>query len=187
MLNPTYPIETARLTLRPLEDGDLNDLVEFYSRPEVVQFLYWEVRSLAETKQALDQKKLITRLTEEGAGLVLAVVLKATGKVIGEVTLFWRSQEHRQGEVGYIFNPDYQGYGYATEAATVMLALGFDELKLHRIYGSCDARNVASYKLMERLGMRREAYFVHNEIFKGEWGDELIYAILEDEWRARYK
>jgi RimJ/RimL family protein N-acetyltransferase len=54
---------------------------------------------------------------------------------------------------------------------------------MHRIYGRCDVRNHGSYKLMERMGMRREAHFIHNEIFKGEWGDEYIYAILEDEWR----
>ncbi|MDX1521515.1 MAG: GNAT family N-acetyltransferase [Anaerolineae bacterium] len=185
MLKPSYPIHTARLTLRPLEDRDLNDLFEYYARPDVVRFLYWETRDLAQTKQALDQKKQQTELREEGAGLVLAVSLTETGKVIGEVTLIWRSQEHRQGEMGFVFNPAFQGHGYATEAARVVLVLGFAGLKLHRIYGRCDAQNRASYRLMERLGMRREAHFIQNEIFKGAWGDEMIYAILHDEWQAQ--
>jgi RimJ/RimL family protein N-acetyltransferase len=103
-------------------------------------------------------------LTQEDSSLVLAVELKETKKVIGEVSLTWSSQAHQQGEVGFIFHPDYQGYGYATEGTKVMLGLGFEELKLHRIYGRCDARNLASYKLMERLGMRREAHFVHIEV-----------------------
>ena len=88
-------------------------------------------------------------------------------------------------EVGYWVREAYWGQGYATEASKMMLSLGFDEFGLHRIFGRCDARNEASAKLMERLGMRREAHFVHNEIFKGEWGDELVYAILEDEWNKR--
>lgn len=185
MVIPSYPMRTARLYLRPFRDDDLSDLFAFHSRSEVTRFLYWDARNLEETKQALERKKSEVSLTQEDASLVLAVELKETEKVIGEVSLIWRSQEHQQGEVGFIFHPDYQGYGYATEATRVILSLGFEELKLHRIYGRCDARNMASYKLMERLGMRREAHFVHNEIFKGEWGDELVYAMREDEWLAK--
>jgi RimJ/RimL family protein N-acetyltransferase len=66
-----------------------------------------------------------------------------------------------------------------------MLRLGFEELGLHRVIGRCDALNLPSARVLERLGMRREAPFVHSEIFKGAWGDELVYAVLEDEWRAR--
>jgi hypothetical protein len=83
-----------------------------------------------------------------------------------------------------VFHPGYQGRGLATEAAEVVLGLGFDGLGLHRVIGRCDALNLPSARLMERLGMRREAHFVHNEIFKGSWGDELVYALLEDEWRG---
>jgi RimJ/RimL family protein N-acetyltransferase len=63
-----------------------------------------------------------------------------------------------------------------------LLEIGFSEYDFHRIYGRCDARNVGSYRVMERLGMRREAHFVESEFFKGEWSDELFYAILQDEW-----
>jgi RimJ/RimL family protein N-acetyltransferase len=187
MFIPSYPVYTARLYLRPFKDDDLQDLYAFHSRPEVTRFLYWEARNLEETKEALERKKSEVSLTEEGASLVLAVVLQKTEKVIGEVSLVWHSQAHQQGEVGFVFHPDYQGYGYAIEATNVILSLGFEAFELHRIYGRCDARNVASYKLMERLGMRREAHYIHNEIFKGEWGDEFVYAILQDEWLAKKK
>jgi RimJ/RimL family protein N-acetyltransferase len=113
------------------------------------------------------------------------VVLKESNKLIGDTLLFMRSVEFRQGELGYVFNPAFHGQGYATEAAEVMLNLGFETFHFHRIFARCDPRNTSSYKLMERLGMRREAHFVHNEMFKGEWGDELVYAILENEWRAK--
>jgi RimJ/RimL family protein N-acetyltransferase len=66
-----------------------------------------------------------------------------------------------------------------------MLALGFDGLGLHRIVGRLDARNTASARVLEKLGMRREAHFVSNEYLKGEWTDELVYALLDEEWRAR--
>jgi RimJ/RimL family protein N-acetyltransferase len=181
---PHFPITTPRLYLRPFGDNDLDDLFAFHSRPEVAQYLYWFERNLEDTKNALEHKKNAT-IFKEDASIVWAVVHKDTSKLIGEVSLTWHSQIHQQGEVGFVFNPDYQRKGYATESTLAVLSLGFNELKLHRIYGRCDTRNIASYKLMERLGMRREAHFIHNEIFKGEWGDEFVYALLAEEWRAQ--
>ena len=168
MLKIDNPIQTSRLVLRPFQTSDLADLFEFHSLPAVAQFLYWDARNRDETKQALDRKIGQTHWIGEESVLCFAVVLKASNQVIGEVSLFWRSVEHKQGEIGYVFHPNYGGRGYATEAVQIMLTLGFDELTLHRIFGRCDPRNVASWKLLERLGMRREAHFVQNEIFKGE-------------------
>lgn len=178
----TYPILTKRLKLRPLMMSDLDDIYEYHRQPEVVRYMYWEPKTRPETRAKLEQNMTQMQFTGEGSSLVLAVELPDIEKVIGEMTLFWRSEKHQQGEIGFVFNPAYHGRGYATEAAAAILSLGFDYLDLHRIYGRCDARNVSSYRLMERLGMRREAHFIHNEIFKGEWGDEMIYAILQDEW-----
>ena len=182
---PPYPIETARLCLRPFDDDDLTDLYEYYRQPDVTRYLPWGAKNLLETREALKNKKSRLSLDGENSVFNLAVVLKENNKVIGDILLFKRSVEFRQGELGYVFNPDFHGMGYATEGAEVMLKLGFETFNFHRIFARCDPRNTSSYKLMERLGMRREAHFIHNEIFKGEWGDELIYAILEDEWRAK--
>jgi RimJ/RimL family protein N-acetyltransferase len=185
VLRPAYPLETARLQLRPFSPGDLEELYAFHSLPEVARFLYWEARDLEQVRQVLDAKMGQTALEDEGQVLALGVVLRETGVVVGEVSLQWLSRRHRQGEIGFVFHPGYQGRGLATEAAEVVLGLGFDGLGLHRVIGRCDALNLPSARLMERLGMRQEAHFVHNEIFKGAWGDELVYAMLEDEWRAR--
>lgn len=182
---PTYPIETERLYMRPFWDSDLEELHNFYSRPDVARYLYWEAKDLEETRQSLAVKVKNTSFREDNSTYLLAVVLKENSALIGEVMLFQRSIEHRQGEIGFVFNPEYHGRGYATEAAKVMLNLGFETFNFHRIFGRCDPRNTGSWKLMERLGMRKEAHFIHNEIFKGEWGDELYYAILENEWRAK--
>jgi RimJ/RimL family protein N-acetyltransferase len=96
-----------------------------------------------------------------------------------------KSLESRQGEVGWSLHPDAGGHGFATEAAREMLRLGFDEWGLHRIVAGCNSRNTASLRVMERLGMRREAEFVDYEFFKGEWASEIVCAILESEWRVQ--
>jgi RimJ/RimL family protein N-acetyltransferase len=183
---PIYPIETDRLYLRPFTEDDLDDVYEYTSREDVTRYLPWDVRTRQQTAEVLSLKKNRTDLKAVNDVYNLAVVLKDTGKLIGELLLFMRSVEHRQGEVGYVFNPNYHGRGYATEAVKVIMHIGFETFNFHRIYARCDPRNTASWKLMERLGMRKEAHFIHNEIFKGEWGDELNYAILENEWRAKH-
>jgi RimJ/RimL family protein N-acetyltransferase len=184
-LRPAYPIETVNLALRPFAAGDLGDLYAYHSRPEVVRYLYWEPCDRAQAREALERRMGQTALDAQGQSLVLAIELRALRRVIGEVRLHWLHQGYRQGEIGFVFNPDFQGRGLATEAAAATLQLGFDGLDLHRIIGRCDVRNHASARVMERLGMRREAHFVHNEIFKGEWGEELWYGILEHEWLER--
>lgn len=185
MLKPDYPLRTPRLVLRPYTVDDFDALYDIQSRPEVTRYLLFGPRDRAEVRASLEQRIRATELHDEGGSLILAVVLPETGAVIGDTVLFWRSREHRQGEVGYIFHPDHSGKGYATEAARMMLRLGFGEFGLHRIIGRVDARNTASARVLERLGMRREACFRQNEMVKGEWTDEVVYAMLEDEWRAR--
>ena len=184
MLRPDYPLRTARLILRPYTSADLDALYDLQSRPEVTRYLYFGPRDRDEVKEALELKRRARILADEGDDLSLAVVLAKTGRVIGDVILIWRSRAHRQGEIGYVFHPDHAGNGYATEATRVMLRLGFEDLGLHRIVGRLDARNTASARVLERLGMRREAHFVNNEYVKGEWADEVVYAMLADEWRT---
>jgi RimJ/RimL family protein N-acetyltransferase len=117
--------------------------------------------------------------------LALAVVLRETGQLIGDLVLFWHSEEHRSGEIGYVINPDLHGHGYATEAAGALLALAFDGLGLHRVTARIDEENPASAAVLRKLGMRQEAVLVENEWFKGRWSTEVDFAILEEEWRER--
>jgi RimJ/RimL family protein N-acetyltransferase len=182
MLRPTFPLLTERLLLRPFLDDDLEALLAMQSRPDVVRFLYWEPRSREETREDLDRLQRMTAIDDDSDALRLAALLPKSGALIGDFSLRRLSQEHNQGEIGFVLHPDHQGKGYATEAATVLLRLGFEELGLHRIIGRADARNAASTRLMERLGMRREAHLRENEFVKGEWVDEVIYAMLASEW-----
>jgi len=185
MLRPDFPITTARLLLRPYRLDDLEDLYAIQSREDVNRYLYWSPRTREEVADVLGKRATMSVLAEEGDIMVLAVELRETGTVIGDVNLAWRSEEHRQGEFGFVFHPDYHGRGYAGEAAVEMLRLGFEGLGLHRIVGRADGRNAASARLMEKLGLRREAHFVQNERVKGEWTDEVVYAMLATEWADR--
>ncbi len=185
MLTVDSPIVTERLLLRPFQADDLDDLYAIQSRPEVVRYLYWEVRTREEVRDVLARRTGMHRLIDEGDTLVLAVARRDTGRVVGDVNLRWTSVEHRQGEIGFVVSPAEQGKGYAGEAAAAMLELAFRRLDLHRVVGRTDARNAASAALLRRLGMRQEAHFVQNELFKGEWGDELVFAVLDDEWALR--
>lgn len=185
MLAPHYPIRTERLELRPFESGDAAALLAFRSLPEVARYLYREPETAAELAEQLPRKVAQSRLTQPGERLSIAAVLRGGGALIGDLTLFWHSREHGAGEIGFVFDPRYGGRGLATEAARVLLALGFEQLALHRIVGRCDARNDRSARLMERLGMHREAHLHENEWVKGEWTDELIFAMLAGEWHAR--
>jgi RimJ/RimL family protein N-acetyltransferase len=98
------------------------------------------------------------------------------------VSLIWRSIPDQQGEVGYIFHPDVHGRGYASEGARTLLAFAFEVMGLHRVYARCDARNAASARVMQRLGMRQEAHLREHAQFKGRWDEELIWAVLDHEW-----
>ena len=144
MLRPDYPIETERLRLRPFEPGDLDDLHAVQALPEVARYLYREVLSHEETRALLETRISRPSIEAEGDKLNLAIVTKDGGRFVGDVTLVWLSEVHRQGEIGFVLHPDHHGRGYAREAAWAMLGLGFDGLGLHRILGRCDARNVAS-------------------------------------------
>ncbi len=176
------PFTTERLVLRPFEDGDFELLYDLQSRPEVVRFLYWEPRSRAEVTQSLAKKMASTRIEAEGDTLSLAVIRKSGGPLIGDLTLMYHSAAHGTAEFGYVFHPDHHGQGFATEATRALVGLAFSHLGLHRVWAGLDARNTRSAALLERLGLRREAHFKENEWVKGEWTDEVIYAVLADEW-----
>jgi RimJ/RimL family protein N-acetyltransferase len=185
MFRPDLPIRTARLMVRPFTAADFADLYAIRSREDVTRFLYAEPETPEQVQEVLARKIGQKTLDAVGETVSLAVVWPELDRVIGEVHLQWLSDEHRQGEIGFVIDPEHHGHGFATEAAEVVLRLGFEGLGLHRIIGRLDSRNVGSARVLEKLGMRREAHFRHDEIFKGEWSDQLVYAMLDDEWHSR--
>jgi RimJ/RimL family protein N-acetyltransferase len=187
-LRPDYPIVTDRLRLRPLTPADVDALLAYRSRADVCRYLPFEPMTREELITRLHRDLARTVITREGQALTLGVELAEppeAGRLIGDTVLFFRSYEHAGGELGYVFHPDVAGMGYATEAGTAMLALAFEEFGLHRVIARLDARNHRSAALAARLGLRQEAHLIQNELFKGEWADELVYAMLAEEWRHR--
>lgn len=182
---PTYPVRTDRLLLRPLTDADEADLLAYRSRPDVCRWVPFEPMDHDAFAARMSGVWSRTTLEAEGEAIVLAAEVIDTGRVIGDVMLHWVSETHRCAELGYVVHPDYGGQGYATEAARAVLRLAFDGLGVHRVMARIDARNDASARLAARLGMRQEAHLLENEWFKGDWSDELDFAILENEWRSQ--
>ncbi|QDY10895.1 GNAT family N-acetyltransferase [Micromonospora sp. HM134] len=180
MFRPTYPIRTARLTLRPVTLDDLDHVCSWQRRPDVFRWTLSEPRTREESRTSVIAMAGEDALRAEGDCLTLAVATDA--EVIGTVELVWRSQTDRTAELGYVFHPGHGGRGLATEAATALMDWGFTEFGLHRIYARCHGRNAASARLMARLGMRQEARHVESYLFRGEWADQLVFAILAREW-----
>ena len=154
----------------------------YQSRPDVCRYIPYSPRTLEQVHERISAAR--STLDEPGQALVLGVVRREDEVLVGDVMLAWTSSVHGTGELGYVLNPVYFGNGYATEAANAMLALGFGQLGLHRIIARIDARNTASAAVLQRLGMRQEAYLRENEWFKDEWTDEIDFAVLASEWRS---
>ena len=179
-------LHTERLLLRPLTKNDLDDVHAYQKRKDVVRYLMWEVHDHEESAKHLEKRIAMTELAEDGDGLIYAVELPdpagGHGRVIGDMSIFLKSAAHAQVEVGWVFHPAVHGRGYATEAAEAVLAICFRTMGAHRVFAQLDPRNEASARLCERLGMRKEAHLRENEIFKGEWGDTVIYGLLDAEY-----
>jgi len=183
-LAPVYPVRSARLLLRPLTMADVDDLVEYRSIPEVCRYVPFEPQTASDVIARINGVWRNQALDAEGDSITLRAELIESGKLIGDVMLRWLSAEHSRGEIGYVVSPAYSGRGYAAEAAHAGLHLAFDNFGLHRVIARIDARNSASARLASRLGMRQEAHLRQNEWFKGEWTDEIDFAMLAEDWPA---
>ncbi|WP_328531805.1 GNAT family N-acetyltransferase [Nocardioides sp. NBC_00368] len=184
VLAPDYPITTERLLLRPIDvERDLDDLHAYLSREDVCRYIPAVPKDRDALRESYAAWKRPSVLRREGEVLCLGVEDRDSGRLIGDVVLFWHSKEQRSGEIGYAFNPEFHGQGFATETARALLGLAFDGLGLHRVTARVDERNEASARVIERLGMRKEAVEREAEWFKGEWTTLVHYAMLEDEWR----
>ena len=179
------PLETDRLLLRPYRSDDFETLHAIRSNADVARYLYWDPQTEDEVRQTLATKMASRSIRAEGDVLALVAEHRSTGNQVADVSLWLLSEKHGSAEIGYIVHPDHAGRGYATEATLPLLSVAFDDLGLHRVIGRTEARNVASARVLEKLGLRLEAHFVENELVKGEWQSELVYAILDREWKSR--
>ena len=180
------PLSTGRLHLRLFTPDDLDDLYAYQGLPEVARHLYRPPLSRDRCAQALARRAQGSAWARDGDDLVLAVCPEGELKVVGEIVLKLASAGARQAEIGWVFHPAHGGKGYATEAARAAAGLAFGALGVHRLFARLDTRNTGSVRVCERLGMRREAHLVENDVDQdGAWGSEYVYALLAAEWRER--
>ncbi|WP_099205351.1 GNAT family N-acetyltransferase [Scatolibacter rhodanostii] len=173
-------MDTQRLTIRKFQPDDWRAMHQYLSKEEVVQYLPYDVLTEKEAKkEALRRSK---------GNEFYAVCLKSTGQLIGN--LYFAERKFGTWEIGYVFNSEFQGKGYAFEAVTGCIKEAFAH-GVHRITALCDPRNEASWRLMEKIGMRKEAHFFENMFFKKNqqgnpiWVDTFEYAILSSEWKEK--
>jgi RimJ/RimL family protein N-acetyltransferase len=183
-VSPDWPLETERLTLRPFVEDDIDAMHAMRSSPEVVLYLYEEPFSPEQTRDLLIRKMAVSAWAREDDWFSVAVVERTSGTMVGDLALHWVSERDRTAEVGFVFDPRHQGKGFATEAAGAVVEWAFTTAGMHRVTGRTEARNAASARVLEKLGMRLEAHFVENEWVKNEWQSELVYSVLDREWSA---
>jgi RimJ/RimL family protein N-acetyltransferase len=178
-----WPLRTARLTIRPAIATDLEATWRFRQLESMTEWLTSAPKDFSEYRDKFQNPERLAK----------TLVIELDGEVIGDLMLGimdgWAQAEVADGaegvqaELGWCLDPDYSGHGYATEAVTALVDLCFGTLELRRLIANCFADNVASWRLMERIGMRRELYAVRDSLHRsGEWLDGLGYAMLAEEW-----
>ncbi len=184
-------IETERLILREFVISDW-PAVEAYQRDE----RYWRFYEPPEGG-AVDRRQLVERFVAAQSdpnrrSFQLAITLRGDGRLIGQVGVrlrrlvdFGVPNAAFEADIGYELDPAHWRRGLATEAAGAMVRWAFAELKVHRVWAACAAENEPSWRLLERLGFKREGHLRENEQMRGRWWDTYLYGLLGDEWQAR--
>jgi len=178
-------IETERLILRPLQAGDVDDILPYHSDPESIRYIPWDMRDRAFVVDWLTRAVTYVGLKEDQPGLLLAMVEKGSGRVIGQLNSAMTDRPNQTADIGYITNPAYRGQGFANEALAALIDFLFTEEKVHRIVADIDVRNSDSIRVVERLGFRKEATYLENDYLKGEWCSMHLYALLSREWPSK--
>ncbi|MFC7876544.1 GNAT family N-acetyltransferase [Isoptericola sp. NPDC057391] len=176
------PVTTGRLVLREHRAEDLEPLLAYYADPDVARYLLEEPWTPDVAEAQLAKRLARTRIDEPGSAL--ALIVEHDGRVVGDVALWTTGDTVSRGEIGWVFHPDHTGQGFATEAVRAVLGLAFDFYRMHRVVAQLDARNDASARLCERVGMRREGHLREDWWSKGEWTDTLVYGVLKGDRAA---
>ena len=177
-------LTTPCLHLREFTFDDWTAVLDYQQDPRYLRYYEWTERTAADA-QAFVQMFLDFQSAQPRTKFQLAVILKTTGQLIGNCGLRLQSDSTIEADIGYELSPAHWGQGYATEAAQVMVNLGFTEFGLHRISAHCLADNVGSARVLEKVGMQLEGRLREKMVFKNRYWDALLYAILVDEWRKQ--
>jgi [ribosomal protein S5]-alanine N-acetyltransferase len=178
---PTPTLPTARLRLRPFGDADADGLFALHSNAGVLR--YWDAPPWRERARAGRFLATCRQMAEEGTGARLAADRVSDGTFIGWCGLSRWNPDFRSASLGYCLSEAAWGHGYATEAARALLQWAFATLDLNRVQAEVDTRNVASARVLEKLGFVREGTLREDCVVNGEVSDSWVYGLLRREWR----
>ena len=173
-----------RVVLRRFRLADMERFAGYRSDPEVARYQGWDAPYPLADAERFVQWVLARHPDTPGEWFQFAVAPVAGGPLIGDCAVIPQADDPRQCEIGFTIAPEYQGRGYATEATRLLVGYLFSARGKHRVSARCDPRNTASAAVLARLGMRLEGHLRESTWAKGEWTDDLLYAVLDHEWRG---
>jgi RimJ/RimL family protein N-acetyltransferase len=172
--------ETERLIIRPIRNEDKIDLFEYRSDPVANKYQGWIPKHLIDAELFIENVSKQINIT--GTWFQWVIIEKMTQKIIGDMGVHFLDPNGQQVELGITLNKDFQNKGYATESVKRVIDYLFNDLKKHRIITSIDPENTSSVRLVERMGFRKEAHFMKSLLINGKWVDDVIYAMIEEDW-----
>ena len=175
------PFRTPRLVLRRFGEADVQPFLAYRNDPTVARYQSWESCSAVEATEFIRHQQS-QQAGVPGHWLQIAIALKDTNALLGDCAFQVQTDDPRQATIGVTLARPHQGQGFATKALSGLLEMLFDRLKLHRVIANADVENTASWKLLERLDLKREGHLRQSLWFKGRWADEYLYAMLSEDW-----
>lgn len=183
MESETFPsLRTPRLRLRRFHDLDAAAFAGYRSDPEIARYQGWEAPYSTEEATQFVGAMANARADVPGEWFQIAVALRGDAALVGDCAFVSDPNEPQNVEIGFTIAREHQGQGYASEALQELLRYLFVERRKHRVAASCDPRNTPSIRVLKRLGMRQEGHLIESTWSKGEWTDDLLFAILNREW-----
>ena len=174
-------IETKRLLLRPFDCNDLDIVIKIYSDEEIMKYVPFPVMDQEMAQHQLDKNVAGWEVSPQ-INYEMAVVCKGTNEKIGRAEIT-RNYPEESAMIGWMLIKNAWGKGFASEIADALIGYCFNELQVHRVYALCHPDNIASWKVMEKCGMRKEAHFIQKcRYTKADgirWEDELEYAVIK--------
>ncbi len=178
-------LTTKRLHIRAVHLDDAPRMFEYRSVPEIAQYLSMTPQCVQDMEQIILQTARDIDIPDTWFQLV--IIEKSSEQIIGDIGIHFLPNDNMQVEIGYTLDKNFHKKGYATEGVSKVIDFIFNTLNKHRITASIDPGNKNSLQLVKRLGFRKEAHFVKSLYFKGQWVDDIIYAMLSEEWEAKEK
>ena len=179
---PPPPLQTDRLLLRPFASTDADAIYALQSNARVLR--YWDSPPWTERSRAEAFIAACRKMEEEGNGARLAIETRGNGTFVGWCSMFRWNPVYRSLGIGYCLDETAWGKGYATEAVHAMLQWAYGTLELNRVEAELDTRNIASARVLEKLGFKLEGLRREDCVVLGEVSDSWIYGLLKRDWMS---